>query len=195
VLGCSYKGLPESRTNVRNPIGCNMSFRKKVFEKIGYFRTDIGRYGRKLLGSEETELSMRIPRGIPNSKIVYDPSAIVYHKVDYSRVNPKYLVKRSFYEGLSKALLIGSKENLSNTLSTENQYFNYLMKKAIPSRIKRIFKLRDFLQLFTLLLSMCTVSVGFLGGRLYELSRGKTTNEQLEEIKNIETREIGGVFL
>ena len=56
IIGCSYKGLPECKTCVRNPIGCNMSFRKSVFDKAGLFTTSIGRFGKKLLAGEEIRL-------------------------------------------------------------------------------------------------------------------------------------------
>ena len=48
IIGCSYKGQSSHREYIRNPIGCNMSFRKTVFDNVGYFRVDIGRYGNNL---------------------------------------------------------------------------------------------------------------------------------------------------
>lgn len=181
IVGCSYRGLPECKANVRNPIGCNMSFRKSVFEKVGYFRSDIGRFGKKPLGSEEMELSIRILEKIPNSKIVYEPSAVVYHKVDKSRATPKYLLKRSFYEGLSKALVASSKQNSSTTLSTEKQYLNYLTRIAIPSRLRRIYKFKSLCQLLTLLLSMGAVFAGFLLGRTQFVERNILRTRAFEE--------------
>lgn len=170
VVGCSYKGLPEHKACVRNPIGCNMSFRKDVFEKIGYFRSDIGRFGKKLLAGEEPELSMRILEKIPNSKIIYDPSAVVYHRVNKNRLSLKYLWIRSFYEGVSKALIVNSNLNSSMTLSTENQYLRYLFKVAIPLRLKRTYKFEILCQLFALLFSVFAVSLGFFSTKFV---RGK----------------------
>jgi len=102
VVGCSYKGLPNCKAFVRNPIGCNMSFRREVFEKVGYFRSDVGRFGKRLLSGEEPEFSMRIFRRFPEAKIVYDPSAVVYHKVSGNRLGLRYLFVRSFNEGVQK---------------------------------------------------------------------------------------------
>ncbi len=65
IVGCSYKGFKEKKSIIRNPIGCNMSFRRSVFEEIGYFRTDMGRFGKMLLSNEETEISMRINKKMP----------------------------------------------------------------------------------------------------------------------------------
>jgi glycosyltransferase involved in cell wall biosynthesis len=160
IVGCSYKGLPESRSLVRNPIGCNMSFRKSVFEKIGYFRADVGRFGRKLLAGEEPELSMRILERMPGSKIVYDPSAVVFHRISRDRVGFTYLFERSFYEGVSKALISGS-ERFSSKLSTEDEYLKYLLKVAVPSRLRRIYLIRNLCQLMVLLVSVFAVFLGF----------------------------------
>lgn len=30
--------FPKKKAYIRNPIGCNMSFRRGVFEKVGYFQ-------------------------------------------------------------------------------------------------------------------------------------------------------------
>lgn len=161
VVGCSYKGLPECKTDVRNPIGCNMSFRKSVFEKVGYFKANIGRFGKKLLAGEEAELSIRIREKIPKSKIVYDPSVVVYHMVHNSRTNLRYLLRRSFYEGVSKAFVTSSKSNPLEALSTEDRYLRYLLKVAIPLRLKRIYKLENICHLLLIFVSVCMVLVGF----------------------------------
>jgi len=166
IVGCSYKGLPERKTYVRNPIGCNMSFRKDVFEKVGYFKTGVGRLGKKPVAGEEAELSIRILEEIPGSKIVYDPQAIVYHRVPKSRANLRYLLRRSFYEGLSKALISNSKSNPLKALSTEDRYLRYLLKVVIPLRLKQIYKLKSVSQLLVLLTSTFSVLVGYLVGRL-----------------------------
>jgi len=161
VVGCSYKGLPESRAYVRNPIGCNMSFRKSVFEKVGYFRSDVGRFGKKLLAGEEPELSKRISEKMLGSKIVYEPSAVVFHRVSRDRVGFRYLFERSFYEGVSKALISGSKRFSSKMLSTEDEYLKYLLKVAVPSRLRRIYLIGNLCQLMVLLFSVFAVFSGF----------------------------------
>jgi len=165
TIGCSYKGLPERKASVRNPIGCNMSFRKSAFARAGYFRSDIGRFGKKLLAGEETELSMRMLTKIPNSRIIYDPSAIVYHLVDKKRTNLTYLFKRSFYEGVSKALIRNSRSNSSVPLLSENQYLKYLLENSAPRKLRRIYNPKNLCQLLVLLLSVSAVSAGYVTNR------------------------------
>lgn len=165
IVGCSYKGQPSLRATIRNPIGCNMSFRRLVFEKVGLFREDIGRFGTTPLGDEETEFSIRVLNKIPFSKIVHLPSAIVYHKVTKNRGRLKYLWTRSFYEGISKAT-ITHKFGRSEALSTEDQYMKYLFSIGIPSKLKKIYKLENIGKLFALFLSMFGVFAGFIVGRI-----------------------------
>ncbi|MDO8674025.1 MAG: glycosyltransferase family 2 protein, partial [Dehalococcoidia bacterium] len=52
VVGCSYRGMPSSAATIRNPLGCNMTFRRSVFELVGGFREDIGRVGTLPVGCE-----------------------------------------------------------------------------------------------------------------------------------------------
>jgi glycosyltransferase involved in cell wall biosynthesis len=166
IVGCSYKGLPECTTFVRNPIGCNMSFRREIFNEVGFFRSDVGRFGKLLLGSEETEFSIRIFEKNPCLKIVYEPSSVVYHRVSLNRVSFGYLLKRSFGEGLSKALIVNSSRNSVHALSTENQYLQYLVKTAIPSRLKVFYRPENVCNLTSIFFSSSAVVGGFLVGKV-----------------------------
>jgi glycosyltransferase involved in cell wall biosynthesis len=170
LIGCSYKGGPQRRSEIRNPIGCNMSFRKAVFDRVGYFRSDVGRVGKTLTASEETDFSIRLLRSIPNSKIIYEPSAVVFHKVSEGRQKLIYLWKRSYSEGISKALISSGTNNVDvnnpRTLTTEDFYLKYLLRVSIPSRLKQIYRPENALQLLTLLVSTCAVVAGFLSVKL-----------------------------
>jgi glycosyltransferase involved in cell wall biosynthesis len=166
IVGCSYKGLPKRKSYVRNPIGCNMSFRKDVFEKVGYFRVDVGRLGKKPVAGEEAELSMRILEKIPEAKIVHEPRAVVCHRVPKSRAHLKYVMNRSFYEGFSKALITNYNSNPLNMLSTEEQYLKYLLKNAVPFRLKRFHRFENICHLMILLISTFSVLSGYIIGLL-----------------------------
>ncbi len=105
VVGCSYRGLPESVAQVRNPIGASMSFRRHVLVETGLFRTGVGRVGANLAGCEETELSIRAAQLWPDHRIMYVPDARVRHFVPAKRATIAYFIRRCFGEGRSKALL------------------------------------------------------------------------------------------
>jgi GT2 family glycosyltransferase len=117
VVGCTYRGMPRERTTVRNLIGCNMSFRRDVFETIGGFRNGIGRVGTRPLGCEETELCIRASQHFQEGQFLYQPSARVSHRVPKNRARFGYFRSRCYAEGLSKALvsqLVGAGDGLSS---------------------------------------------------------------------------------
>jgi len=165
VVGCSYRGLPETRSIIRNPIGCNMSFVRDVFGKVGYFREGIGRLRGKPLACEEAELSIRILEGIPNSKIMHEPLAIVYHKVPKSRATIRYLIERSFYQGYSKAISARGSAYRSKSYSTEITYLDYMLRNAFPRRLKKVSNLETSSQSLALLVSTSSVLAGYLIGK------------------------------
>ena len=45
AVGASYRGMPEKAAPVRNVWGCNMAIPRRVFDRIGGFREDIGKAG------------------------------------------------------------------------------------------------------------------------------------------------------
>ena len=117
VVGCTYRGMPEVASPVRNLIGCNMSFRREIFADLGGFTAGIGRLGTRPVGCEETELCIRIGQRRPGSVILFDPRALVHHHVPGSRGTWAYFRSRCYAEGLSKAAvaaLVGASEGLAS---------------------------------------------------------------------------------
>lgn len=173
VGGFTYKGFPDKRCEVRNGHGCNISFRKKIFEKVGMFDVKLGRVGRKLVTAEETEFCIRISDSIPGAKIIFDPSAIVYHKVHGYRQGIGYIVRRGFFEGMSKAHIehmYSGKEGKSNTLAIEGSYLKFLFSKAIPERMKNIITGKDSMknmkESMLILAVIGSVGTGYMAGKL-----------------------------
>lgn len=117
VVGCTYLGMPEATAPVRNLIGCNMSFRREVFQAVGGFRSGIGRIGTRPVGCEETELCIRTSQHWPNVTLLYEPQARVQHRVPANRSTWKYFRSRCYAEGLSKALVaqfVGATDSLAS---------------------------------------------------------------------------------
>jgi glucosyl-dolichyl phosphate glucuronosyltransferase len=117
VVGCTYRGMPETAAAVRNLIGCNMSFRRDVFDAIGGFRSGIGRVGTRPVGCEETEFCIRAGQCWPERTFLYEPRARVSHRVPPLRGCWAYFRARCYAEGLSKALvaqLVGAQDGLAS---------------------------------------------------------------------------------
>lgn len=115
VVGCTYRGLPESTSSIRNPIGASMSMRTRPAIEAGGFDAAVGRLGFLPKGCEETELAIRLRQLAPESTILYVPDAVVDHHVSPQRVTVRYFFHRCWQEGISKAItvqLVGFKSGL-----------------------------------------------------------------------------------
>lgn len=128
VVGCSYRGLPQEG-EVRNPLGCNMAFRAEVFDRAGRFDPGIGRLGTRPLGCEETEFCIRAMRAAPGGRVVLVAGAEIDHAVPPERATVSYLLRRCYYEGISKALVrrLGG----TRSLDTERSY----VRRTLPAQI------------------------------------------------------------
>lgn len=82
------------------PLGANSAFRKEVFGKYGLFRLDLGVRGSEhTITCDDTEFGERLIRA--GEKIVYCPTAIVYHPVNPNRTTKKYFLSWYYYNGVS----------------------------------------------------------------------------------------------
>jgi GT2 family glycosyltransferase len=132
VVGCTYRGLPEMESPVRNLIGANMSLRKDVFATVGGFSAQVGRIDNLPAGCEETELCIRARQHWPEAVLLYDPAAQVCHRVPAERAHWHYFVSRCFGEGRSKAVvtrLVGAQAGLES----ERAY----VRRTLPAGIGR----------------------------------------------------------
>ena len=167
VVGCSYTGLPESGSEIRNPIGANMAFRREVFSKVGAFRTDVGRNIQinRALGCEETELGIRVRQKIANARILHASDAVVNHLVPRQRASWAYFRSRCYSEGISKAQVaryVGQVDGLSS----ERGY----VQRALPAAACRslrglFFEPRHALgQLTALVVGLAWTGAGYFTG-------------------------------
>ncbi|MDE3110532.1 MAG: glycosyltransferase family 2 protein [Acidobacteriota bacterium] len=87
--------------------GANMAYRREVFQKYGYFRTDLGRCGDVLLAGEEVEFARRIRAA--GERLRYEPSAVVYHPVEEFQLSKEYLLTFWFDAGRSGARIASTR--------------------------------------------------------------------------------------
>jgi GT2 family glycosyltransferase len=130
IVGCSHRGMPRVASEVRNVIGANMSFRLEVLRQVGGFNLALGRQGTKPFGCEETEICIRSRMGAPGSRIVYEPAALVRHHVPANRGTIRYMLSRSWSEGISKAQVsqvVGHKR----ALGPERRYVRSVLPRAV----------------------------------------------------------------
>jgi hypothetical protein len=157
--------MPEAPTPVRNLIGANMSFRREVFGSVGGFTDGLGRVGSRPLGCEETELGIRLRQWRPGARLVYEPAAVVHHRVTADRMAWRYFCSRCFAEGISKAMvsrLVGARD----ALETERRYVRSVLPRAILRGLRRHDRPGGIATAGAILAGLSLAAVGYLRGRL-----------------------------
>lgn len=168
LVGMTQEGFAEDKiAEVRNTWGSNMSFKREVFDKIGLLNEKLGFAKGKTsyMQGAEAEFALRMKNKL-GSGIIYNPEAIVYHKIPSSRTKPGILLKRAYYQGYSKALM-KRHSALPDTLATEKSYLIDLFFKYIPRRIKGIVtpnSINEIKQLSFLSVTIISVGLGFAYG-------------------------------
>jgi GT2 family glycosyltransferase len=107
--------------------GCNLSFRKNIFDNVGMFDENLGRTREKLISEDETELQRRILK--KGFKLIYEPNAIVTHIIDKQKLTKKWFLERSFWQGYSEILRIRNQENFEKVWkekSFQTELFRYV---------------------------------------------------------------------
>ena len=130
VIGCSYRGLPETVAPVRNLIGCNMSVRRDGIRIVGGFRPDLGRVNDNAAGCEETEFFIRLKARFAEGKILLDPAARVYHHITEDRTRWTYFAGRCRSEGRGKAVMAGLVQGPQH-LSAETAYVRRVLPRGV----------------------------------------------------------------
>lgn len=92
---------------VKKVIGANFAVNKELIGNER-FREDLGRRDGKLFGGEETDFCERIRRKF--IKIKYIPDSVVYHHVSKERLRIWWILKRSYYGGISRGIRGGIPE-------------------------------------------------------------------------------------
>jgi glycosyltransferase involved in cell wall biosynthesis len=165
VVGCTYRGHPEEAGPIRNPIGCNMAFRRRELVALGGFARDFGKQGNALETCDETELSLRLERALGPGRIRYAPAARVHHFVPPARISWRLVLRRSLSEGLSKGRL--HRAYSGSALGPERGYVRRLLTESIPRLLARGLARRDpnsVLGAAALALSLSVTGAAFLVG-------------------------------
>lgn len=165
IVGGIWKGHPTEECEVRNLIGPNMSFRKSVCDTIGYMRSELGAMPQKARAGDETEFYMRLKHYIPDGKIIYEPKAIVYHKVYPYKSTLRSVLRRSYSDGYFKSKTKNIYKNSKHKpFKTEYTFLRYLLTKAVPLKVLAFYKKGSLSQAIVILLSITAVGLGYIRG-------------------------------
>ena len=163
LVGANPKGSPEQITEVRNTYGSNISFARDIFLNLGGFNSSFGFNAGKggILQGEEAELCNKV-KNLTGKGCMYNPNAVVYHKVFKERIELKPLFRRAFWQGYSKRVL---EKQSTEPLEDESGFLKYVMLTGVPERIIGMVSMhpwKNFKQLFFLIAFTGTVGIGYL---------------------------------
>jgi glycosyltransferase involved in cell wall biosynthesis len=91
------------------PFGTNMAFQKRMFEKHGGFRLDLGPRPGSELRNEDTEFGRRLLAS--GERLRYEPSAVVYHRIPADRLKKEYFLNFCFDHGRALIRETGKRPN------------------------------------------------------------------------------------
>jgi GT2 family glycosyltransferase len=172
VVGCTYRGHRQDAGPIRNPIGCNMAFRRRELIALGGFATGFGKRGNALETCDETELALRLERAHGTDRIRYVPAARVQHLVPATRISWRLVARRSLSEGLAKGRL--HRLYLNPALGPERSYARWLVADAVPRLLATGWRRRDpqsALAAVAIVASLLITGLAFLAGVAREWRR------------------------
>jgi len=167
AVGGSFTGLPLEQAQVRNPHGHNMCFRRDVFQEVGGFSVEVGGIGTTPRGGEEADLCLRALRRWPGMRVIFEPRAVIKHKVPPGKGSFLSIMRRAYNEGFYKSWVqrAADKNGASRPLTTEGSYLRHLLFRAIPSRLVRFWRPAALAQTAAIVLCIAAVGMGYLVGK------------------------------
>jgi GT2 family glycosyltransferase len=102
------------------PIGANMAVRREVLERVGGWRTDLGKLRGTLRTGEDHEFYLRLARS--GARGVYEPTAVVRHHVPASRLTRAYFREWFFGNGRTVARLEAEYPSTTRRLAKVPRY-------------------------------------------------------------------------
>jgi len=113
------------RGQMKLPSGGNIVVRRSVFDRIGYFSTELGPTGHNLMGGEDVNFVNRaIDSGI---RILYIPGMRQLHTLDRQRMAFGYMLKKSYSRSFS-SISISSSHTPVNELSLLRKMLTYIIR-------------------------------------------------------------------
>ena len=100
-------------------VGGGFALNRQLTAGEDSFRTDLGYSATSRIGGEETDLCRRvIGRG---GTVLYTPHAVVEHQIPPSRLSYRWMVRRTYTGGLSRAVFGGPPNPIHRHLSIEDR--------------------------------------------------------------------------
>ncbi len=122
---------------VRNAWGMNMAYRREAFASERFSEQYVGGNGPGAEGiktgliGDDTEFCLRLSIAT-HRPILYDPDVCVQHKVYAYRLTSRFITRRAFWEGYTKATLRRRKANDGIELGLEAALLGRIATRFVP---------------------------------------------------------------
>lgn len=127
-----YGEQPQWFKPQRFPFGANMTYNTDKVRRIGGFCKKLGRQGKNLLSHEEFMLNLILEK--QGERFYYSPKSTVQHWIPKERINPTWLMRRSYWQGISEAL-VDSMLGKSLIQQRQESVFNLLNFQRIIAQL------------------------------------------------------------
>jgi len=132
LVGVTHRGFAAGGEEVRNTYESNISFRRSVFLDLGGFDTSFGPTAGSYSHSEGAEIGTRLEQAY-DSGVIYEPDAVVEHKVFPYRTTLRWLFEKSLQQGASKYRL---SQRGTADIGSEAGFLRKLCLKHVPRRLR-----------------------------------------------------------
>lgn len=124
-------------TRYGSPSGGNMAFRRRVFDSVGLFRSDLDPSGSVRLLGGETELFKRIE--LAGWRILYIPDAVVNHFVPPHKLNKSYLYEEGRRRAATHIIMTmdGHPRKITRWFASDLWFTLRLFSKFLVARLVR----------------------------------------------------------
>ncbi len=111
------------------PVGCNMIFRRSIFDEVGTFNTELK------FRSDDKFIFLKLRDH--NKKILYAPGIVVHHNIDASRLTYNFIVKLCIQIGATEKIRLRQ-----NPMGLFNKFSEYIWKLVASFILSMIFLLQ-----------------------------------------------------
>lgn len=126
VFGCAYRGLPLARAPLAHLIGANMSARRAVLQEIGGFHSD---------HHDDMDMSHRV--AFAKYKVLYEPLAIVHHRVPAARTTWHYFWRRCYFTNERKVEAFAKMDDAAH-LGAELAFVTRTLTTGVLTEIRQV---------------------------------------------------------
>ncbi len=131
----SLLDISKSPCSTTKVIGAAFAVDKELLGDEGYFKENLGRQKGNLSGGEETDLCERVIN--LGYSVYFTPHSTAYHYIPKSRMSYKWLIRRSYYGGLSRSMRKG-KISPNNKVRLESEFIPLII--ILPSYLFGYFR-------------------------------------------------------